>query len=104
MTASLAAHGRADPPEGWGATVFVQVLDPEAFGGSDGFVREVDWLAAACRASPPRPGGPPVRLPGEGGLRRYREQQAHGVALFAGIVPSLVPWSDKLGVPMPKPV
>jgi len=104
MTASLAAYGRADPPEGWGATVFVQVLDPAAFGGSDGFVREIDWLAAACRSATPRPGGPPVRLPGEGGLQRYRDQQARGVALYTAIMPSLVPWSEKLGVPSPKPV
>src|SRR5512144_97562 len=33
MTAGLAGFGRCDPKEGWGATVFVQVLDPEAFAG-----------------------------------------------------------------------
>ena len=33
LTAGLAGFGRADPSEGWGATVFVQVLDPAAFGG-----------------------------------------------------------------------
>ena len=100
-TAALAAHGRADPPEGWGATVFVQVLDPQAFGGSEGFAREIDWLAGACHRATPRPGGPPVRLPGEGGMRRYRDQLAHGVALHAAIMPSLTPWSEKLGVAMP---
>jgi L-lactate dehydrogenase len=100
-TGALAAHGRADPPEGWGATVFVQVLDPQAFGGVEGFVAQIDWLADACRRATPRPGGPPVRLPGEGGLRRYRDQQAHGVALFGSIMPSLAPWSGKLGVAMP---
>ena len=34
MTGGLAGFGRADPSEGWGATVFVQVLDPAAFGGA----------------------------------------------------------------------
>ena len=32
MTAALAGFGRADPKEGWGATVFVQVLDPRVRG------------------------------------------------------------------------
>ena len=58
FTAALAGFGRADPPEGWGATVFVQVLDPAAFGGSAGYVRQTDWLADACHAAKPRPGGP----------------------------------------------
>jgi L-lactate dehydrogenase len=103
-TGALAAHGRADPPEGWGATVFVQVLDPTAFGGTEGFARQVDWLANACRTSAPRPGGAPVRMPGEAGLRRYRDQSARGVALFEGIMPSLAPWAEKLGVALPKAI
>src|SRR4029450_1952255 len=70
-TGALAGHGRADPPDGWGATVFAQVLDPAAFGGADAFARQIDWLVDACHDAPPRPGGPAVRLPGEHGLARY---------------------------------
>jgi L-lactate dehydrogenase len=100
-TAALAGFGRADPAEGWGATVFVQVLDPEAFGGIGDYTRETDWLVAACHDATPRPGGPRVRLPGERGMRQYREQQAQGVALFEGIMPSLVPWAERLGIAVP---
>jgi L-lactate dehydrogenase len=103
-TGALAAHGRADPPEGWGATVFAQVLDPAAFGGIEGFERQIDWLADACRTSTPRPGGPAVRLPGDGGLARKRDQLKRGVALYPGIMPSLAAWSEKLGVPMPRTI
>jgi LDH2 family malate/lactate/ureidoglycolate dehydrogenase len=35
LTGGLAGHGRADPKEGWGATVFLQVMDPRAFAGLD---------------------------------------------------------------------
>ena len=101
-TGALAGHGRADEREGWGATVFVQVLDPAAFGGVEDFHRQIDWVADACRAATPRPGGEPVRLPGERGLRRYREQAAQGVELFDGIMASLAPWAGKLGVAIPK--
>src|SRR5262245_50323220 len=37
LTQGLGGFGRADAPKGWGASVFVQVLDPVAFGGADEF-------------------------------------------------------------------
>ena len=101
LTAGLSGFGRADPTEGWGATVFVQVLDPEAFAGLAAFKRQMDCVAASARDTKPRPGVDRVRLPGEGGLRRYREQKANGVALYPKIMPALEPWAQKLGVTMP---
>lgn len=101
LTAGLAGFGRADPPEGWGATVWLQVIDPEAFGGLDAFLRQMDFVAASARNSKPRPSGDPVRLPGERGLRRYREQLASGVALYPAILPALAPWAEKLAVALP---
>ncbi len=100
-TAALAGFGRADPPEGWGATVFVQVFDPAAFGGTADYTRQTDWLADACHKATPRPGGPAVRLPGENGMKRHREQSSHGVALFPSIMPTLAPWGEQLGVAVP---
>jgi LDH2 family malate/lactate/ureidoglycolate dehydrogenase len=101
LTAGLAGFGRADPGEGWGATAFVQVLDPEAFGGLAAFRRQLDFLADAAHGSKPRPGVECVRLPGEAGMRRYREQRAQGVALYPTIMPALAPWAEKLGVALP---
>jgi len=101
LTAGLAGHGRADPSEGWGATVFVQVLDPQAFGGTDAFVRQMDWLVDACHAATPRPGGPRVRMPGERALKLLRDQSVAGGALHQWIMPALEPWARKLGVTPP---
>jgi L-lactate dehydrogenase len=42
-----------------------------------------------------------VRLPGERGLRLYREQTAHGVALYPTIMPALAGWAEKYGIPLP---
>jgi len=103
FTAGLAGFGRADPPEGWGGTVFVQVIDPGAFGGRDAFVRQLDHLGNMVHASRPREGVAHVRLPGEAGLARLAEQRAHGVALYPTILPALTPWAEKLGVPTPIP-
>jgi LDH2 family malate/lactate/ureidoglycolate dehydrogenase len=102
LTAGLAGHGRADPPVGWGGTVFVQVLDPEAFGGLDAFRRQMDHVARAAHESKPRPGVDRVRLPGEAGLKRRREQLATGVALYPAIMPALEPWATKLAVAPPR--
>ncbi len=101
LTAGLAGFGRADPAEGWGATVFVQAIDPAAFGGLADFQRQMDSMVAASHASKPRPGVDRVRVPGEAGMRRLREQRALGVALYPSILPALLPWSAKLGVAPP---
>ena len=101
LTAGLSGHGRADPPEGWGGTVFVQVLDPEAFDGLAAFKRQMDHMVHAAHSSKPRAGVTRVRLPGEAGVARLREQRAHGVALYPTIMPALVPWAKKLGVAEP---
>ena len=104
VTGGLAGFGRADPAEGWGATVFVQVLDPAAFGGVDAFARQTDHLVDTCHAAAPRPGVPRVRVPGENGLARFRAQRAEGVALHPSILPALAAWAAKSSVAMPAPL
>src|SRR5260221_9679718 len=76
LTASLGGHGRADPPEGWGASVFAQVIDPSAFGGLDAFRRETGWFAHAARTNPPPPRAPPGRAPRDRALARRTEPLA----------------------------
>jgi LDH2 family malate/lactate/ureidoglycolate dehydrogenase len=101
LTGGLAGFGRADPKEGWGATVYVQVWDPEAFGGAAALLRQSDWLVEACRGNPPRPGFDAVRMPWQRGLALKREQLRDGVALHADILPALAPWAEKLKVALP---
>jgi LDH2 family malate/lactate/ureidoglycolate dehydrogenase len=102
LTQGLGGFGRAERPTGWGAAVFVQVIDPAAFGGADAFCRETGWLAAACRASPPV-GVDAVRLPGQRGLDRKRVALAEGLALYPGILETLEPHAQRLGVVPPRP-
>jgi LDH2 family malate/lactate/ureidoglycolate dehydrogenase len=102
LTGGLAGFGRADPKQGWGATVFLQVLDPQAFAGRADFVRQMDEVARQCHASRPARAGQPVRLPGEKGFALARQQQEQGVTLHAGILEALRPWAEKLRVEMPR--
>lgn len=101
LTGGLAGFGRADPKQGWGATVFLQVIDPAAFGGSGDFVRQMDEVARQCHASRPARPGRPVRLPGEKGYALAEEQRAQGVVLHPGIMEALQPWAQKLQVTVP---
>ena len=101
LTGGLAGHGRADPREGWGATVFVQVIDPEAFAGRAAFERQLGEVARQCRASRPANPQRPVRMPGERGFQLADEQAGQGVQLHEGILAALAPWASKLGVAMP---
>ena len=104
LTAALAGSGRADGIENWGASVFLQIIDPGAFAGNQAFTRETGWLAAACRTSPVRPGDPAVRLPGERALKLREEQLVRGVRLYPSILPALRPWAEKFGVSLPQAV
>ncbi len=102
LTQGLAGFGRADAPTGWGACAFVQVMDPEAFGGRAALARQTGWLARACRSSPPRPGVERVRLPGEQALARKRDQLERGLAMYPGIMDALTPFAERFGVTMPQ--
>ena len=103
LTAGLAGHGRADVSEGWGATVYVQIMDPAAFAGIGPFTWQTDWLVDACQKNVPRDSQHPVRLPGHRGLARKAGQLEQGVQLHPGIMPQLKTWASKLNVKMPSP-
>ncbi|MDJ0390832.1 Ldh family oxidoreductase [Roseomonas sp. E05] len=104
LTQGLSGHGRADKPSGMMASVFLQVLDPAAFAGLEAFTRQTGHTAAACRAAAPRPGQPPVRLPGERGLKLREEALARGVPLAEGIMAALQPRAERHGIPLPGPL
>jgi len=104
LTQGLSGFGRADAPKGWGASVFVQAIDPAAFGGTDEFRRQTGWTAAACRNNPPAPGFDAVRLPGQRGLDSKRRALVEGVSLYPGIMQALAPHAERLGVAPPAPI
>jgi L-lactate dehydrogenase len=104
LTGGLAGHGRADPSEGWAAEVYVQAFDTALFAGRDAFLRQSSWVADACRASAPRKGADPVRLPGESGLLRRELQLRNGIELHGSIMPAITPWARELGVAPPDPI
>jgi L-lactate dehydrogenase len=102
LTSGLAGRGRYDKPPAWSASIFLQLIDPDAFGGRDAFVREMRHLVNHCHQTPVAPGNPPVRMPGEGALARRRRQIREGVQLHETIIPALTPWAERFGIPLPQ--
>ena len=101
LTAGLAGHGRSDPGPRFGATLFVQVVDPAAFSGAQAFATQMDDIVARCHGNPPLDPQRPVRMPGERGLQLRREQLEQGVALAPAVTDPLRAWAERLGVAAP---
>jgi LDH2 family malate/lactate/ureidoglycolate dehydrogenase len=104
LTSALAGHGRADEPKSWGASVFIQLIDPAGFGGADAFTRETSRLAAICHGTPVPPGKSKVRLPGEAAMARRSRQLKEGVALHSTVMPALRLWAERFDVKVPTPL
>jgi L-lactate dehydrogenase len=104
LTGGLAGHGRADAPEGWGATVFLQIIDPRAFAGQSAFNAQMDEVSRQCNASRPAQPDRWVRTPGERGLKLKADSASQGVALYPNIMPMLVPWAEKFKIAVPATV
>lgn len=98
LTAGLAGHGRADAPEGWGATVYITLHDLAAFGGKDAFLHQMDHVAAQCRGNAPVDAARPVRLPGQCGLARRTAALQEGLRLHSAIAPALAQAEARYGV------
>ena len=104
LTHGLAGFGRPDAEKRWGAGVFLQVLDPQAFGGRDDFLRLADDTTARCHANAPRDPAQPVHLPGEMAQKRMREAERSGIELSAPVWTALAGKAAKYGVPLPVPL
>jgi len=101
LTQGLSGLGRADPPEGWGAAVYLKVTDPSAFGGMDEFIRQTSWLAESCRNNPPEEGVDKVRLPGDNAILNKAEAIANGLELYPGLLDGLKTFSDNYNISVP---
>jgi L-lactate dehydrogenase len=104
LTQGLSGLGRSSQPTGVVMNVFLQVIDPAAFGGSEAFITETTWLADACRDNPPRPGVRKVRVPGEQAMVLQREARKQGVPLPQSAMNALAECLRAAGLPVPAPL
>ncbi|MBL6958472.1 MAG: Ldh family oxidoreductase [Rhodospirillales bacterium] len=108
LSSGLAGHGRADAPGGWTTSAFLQVFDPQAFGGIHAFRRETGWLAEVCRAAEAAAWQGPldsgVHLPGDRALARRAEGLEAGIDLDETTLEDVRDLAAERGVEMPRPI
>ena len=104
LTQALAAHGRVEKPTRWGANVFLQIMDPQAFGGLEAFTSQVDHLNAACRANTPVDAARPVRVPGDRAAMARRQSARLGVVVPDEVLTRVQACADAAGLTMPTPL
>ncbi len=102
LTHGLAGFGRPEAEKRWGAGVFLQVLDPAAFGGREAFLRQTDHTIERCHATTPIDPAKPVRLPGEMAQKGLREAQRSGIEMSSAVLAALKAKADKYGVRIPE--
>jgi LDH2 family malate/lactate/ureidoglycolate dehydrogenase len=98
LTQGLAGYGRRDAPTRWGASVYLQLIDPAAFAGSEASIAQMDFLAQQCHANAPIDPAAPVRLPGEQASRNIEKHRREGVVVSAKTLTQLRSWAERLGV------
>lgn len=102
LTQGLTGTGRRHELSGTVMNTFLQVIDPEAFGGKREFAEEMDWLVENCRQSPPRAGFDRVRVPGDQARRRHETALKEGLPLSDAIMGGLAPHFARHGIVVPR--
>lgn len=101
LTHGLGGFGRPDSEKRWGANVFLQLIDPDAFAGREAFLRQMDYLTGRCHANAPIDPANPVRMPGEKAQRRIAEAQRAGLDVAPKVFDALTAAATRYGIAMP---
>jgi uncharacterized oxidoreductase len=92
---------RPIPYEKKGNCVFMMLIDPARFGGSDFFGSQVQQLVEHIRSCPTVEGGNEILLPGDPDRRLLAKKMAEGITLDGENFAALVKLAEKLGVAVP---
>lgn len=104
LTHGLAGFGRPDSEKRWGANVFLQILDPDAFAGREAFLRQMDFLTDRCHDNAPIDPEQPVRMPGEMAQKRMRIARESGIELPPAVLEALAKTARRFGIELPAPL
>jgi LDH2 family malate/lactate/ureidoglycolate dehydrogenase len=81
--------------------VFIQLINPGAFSGTDAFLRETGYLAESCRTAPAMDPDLPVRMPGDRAAAMWADQSARGIQLHPEILPRMASLLEKYAIEPP---
>jgi L-lactate dehydrogenase len=98
LSLGLAGYGRSSNPDRFNESVFLQVIDPAGFAGSEVFLREMSDLAQRCRESPARKSGDQVRLPGQRALTQRTDNLTNGMPFEEPLIKAIQLRARRLNV------
>lgn len=106
LSMALGGYGRANDSseDGEANSVFIQIIDPRAFGSLEEFKRQTRAIKSLCENSSRKEGDPPVRVPGQRAWQSRQHQTKNGVELYPTIMQDLAVWADRLKVKLPTPM
>jgi LDH2 family malate/lactate/ureidoglycolate dehydrogenase len=96
LTSGLAGHGRADTPQNWGASVYLQLIDPDGFGDKEHLKKQSQYFVKYLKSCDPINPEKLVRIPGE---RAFSLKSR--LKLESQTISNLEKWAAKLDVPTP---
>lgn len=104
LSMALAGYGRGDASvagDGEANSVFIQIIDPEAFCAREDYQRQIRAFKKLADESKADSAGLEVRLPGKLAWRRREQQLQHGVELYPTIMQDIAPWAERFGIELP---
>jgi len=101
LSQGLAGHGRTDDATGMVNAATIQIWNPQAFAGTEYFLRSTGAIAELCRAATPADPSRPLRLPGEAALAHLRKARERGLELSADMVAALEKVATRCGAVLP---
>ena len=105
LSMALGGYGRADENtvnDGEANSVYIQMINPAAFGPQMDFMRQAQAIKTMCENSHHKAGDEAVRVPGQRAWRQRQDQMENGVELYPTIMQDLAPWAEKFGVGLPQ--
>ncbi|MFD1218348.1 Ldh family oxidoreductase [Microbulbifer celer] len=105
LSMALSGYGRADDvqEDDEANSVFLQIIDPTAFGSENAFLRQTAALLQlweSCESDD----GDPVRVPGKRAWGQRQSQLAEGVQLYPSVLADLKKVAEETGIPMPEAI
>ena len=105
LSMGLGGYGRADSvaDDDEANSVFLQIIDPQAFGSEQNFLRQTAALTRLWESCDADDGGA-VRVPGKRAWNLRSDQLANGVSLYPTIAEDLQALADKYQKTFPQPL
>ena len=98
LSQGLSGSGRSRKLKTMNLSIYIQVIDPEAFAGLDAFKHEMSFLYDECINNPPIDKTNKVRMPGQNALLRRKKAIEDGIYLSKETLKSLEEIAEKFDI------